>query len=454
VNFCRCKALKKTGHGINGAGIQEVLPMAHKATDVPRQFELFWHGVLPKQPNRPTPDGPEFGQRMVKGPFRPVGMAAGLVKGFPQKGRQADNRCVLKADILSMALTSRRKRFKRRPRRFGKDDDGIHSVRCRICRNRLRVISGRHLSKHDVDRQTYMDEYGLSPDELIAKDFRVIQSSRRDYFPHGRKDWIKAIKAAYKRDRNLTTKGLQLTCPDLYHQGVWIFGSWNKALRAAGFEPERVRRQRRRDTETLFQEIRGLRARNLPLYANYAMRNHAGVFKKGLRQYGSWNATLVAAGVLTKPLRATLSRGPRPARPSRARLRHRNPGFAKNTSGVLFREPAKGERCVKKGSRLEQGKDPESHLPFAPQSSRVHDSSAACAGARQRRPEIFRQLGQSRRSRRHRPEFVFCASHLEESSITFQSKFETLRRGFTSYRLVLLPNRLSFWLTTWLWLPG
>jgi hypothetical protein len=66
-----------------------------------------------------------------------------------------------------------------------------------------------------------MDEYGLSPDGLIAKDFRVIQSSRRDYFPHGRKDWITAIKAAYKRDRNLTTKGLQLTCPALYHQGVY-----------------------------------------------------------------------------------------------------------------------------------------------------------------------------------------------------------------------------------------
>jgi hypothetical protein len=75
------------------------------------------------------------------------------------------------------------------------------------------------------------------------------------------------------------------------------------ALQAAGFEPERVRRQRRRDTETLLAEIRAIRARRLPLYANYAMRNHAAVFKKGLRQYGSWNATLVAAGVLTKPLR-------------------------------------------------------------------------------------------------------------------------------------------------------
>jgi hypothetical protein len=52
--------------------------MAHKAKDVPRQFESFWHGLLAKRPNRPTPNGPEFGQRMVKGLFRPVGMAAAL----------------------------------------------------------------------------------------------------------------------------------------------------------------------------------------------------------------------------------------------------------------------------------------------------------------------------------------------------------------------------------------
>ena len=43
----------------------------------------------------------------------------------------------------------------------------------------------RHLSKHDTDRQTYMEEYDLSPDKLIAKDFRVIRSSLPGFYPHG-----------------------------------------------------------------------------------------------------------------------------------------------------------------------------------------------------------------------------------------------------------------------------
>jgi hypothetical protein len=39
-----------------------------------------------------------------------------------------------------------------------------------------------------------MEEYGLSPDELVAKDFRRIRSSRRGFYPYGKKDWIVAIK--------------------------------------------------------------------------------------------------------------------------------------------------------------------------------------------------------------------------------------------------------------------
>jgi hypothetical protein len=43
-----------------------------------------------------------------------------------------------------------------------------------------------------------MEEYGLSPDELIAKDFRIIQSSRRGYKPYGKRGWIAAIKKIHK----------------------------------------------------------------------------------------------------------------------------------------------------------------------------------------------------------------------------------------------------------------
>src|SRR5215467_16316453 len=121
-------------------------------------------------------------------------------------------------------------------------DDGTNFVRCRICDDHRRVISGRHLSKHDIDRETYMEEYHLSPDELIAKAFRVIQSSRRGYYPNGRSEWIAAVKKVYKRDGKIFARYLQNKYKHLYEQGIWIFGDWDKALRAAGFDAKKMRR--------------------------------------------------------------------------------------------------------------------------------------------------------------------------------------------------------------------
>jgi hypothetical protein len=202
-----------------------------------------------------------------------------------------------------MALANRQKRFGPTPLTVDKDD-GIDSVRCRICGGRLRVISGLHLSKHDTDREAYMEEYGLTPDELVAKDFRIIQSSRRGYFPHGKSDWIAAIKKVYKRDLNITAGYLQQKYPHLYHQGVWIFGDWDKALRAAGFDPQRMRIRRSWDEETIIRGIRRMRKRNLPLYAKYVKKNH--------RSFPQSAAALRILGQGTTCCRHIHGRGPLP----------------------------------------------------------------------------------------------------------------------------------------------
>ena len=74
---------------------------------------------------------------------------------------------------MRMGYARQRKRLGLHRRRID-GGDGFDFVRCRICGDHRRVISGRHLSKHETDRETYMEEYHLTPDELIAKDFRMI----------------------------------------------------------------------------------------------------------------------------------------------------------------------------------------------------------------------------------------------------------------------------------------
>jgi hypothetical protein len=82
-----------------------------------------------------------------------------------------------------------------------------------------------------------MAEYRLTPDELIAKDFRLIKSSRRGYHPYGRSDWVTTIRTVYKKTGNVIAGFLQDEYPHVYVQGVWIYGNWDKALRAAGSNP-------------------------------------------------------------------------------------------------------------------------------------------------------------------------------------------------------------------------
>ena len=152
--------------------------------------------------------------------------------------------------------------------------EGFDFVRCRVCGDHRRVISARHLSKHEIDRETYMAEYRLSPDQLIAKDFRLIQSSRRDYHPYGKSDWVSAIKAIYKKTGNVFAGYLQKKYPHVYFQGVWIYGDWDKALRAAGFDPKSMRQRRSWTGDKVIEGINRLRSRRLPLYAKYVMKSH------------------------------------------------------------------------------------------------------------------------------------------------------------------------------------
>ena len=89
--------------------------------------------------------------------------------------------------------------------------DGIDAVRCLICGKHLCVISGRHLSTHGTDRETYMEEYRLTPDQLCSKTFRINHSSRPDYRPHNRREWMAAMKAVYKKHGNVYAGFLQKT---------------------------------------------------------------------------------------------------------------------------------------------------------------------------------------------------------------------------------------------------
>jgi hypothetical protein len=62
------------------------------------------------------------------------------------------------------------------------------------------------LRKHDTVREDYMAEYKLSPDQLIAKEFRITQSSRPGYEPLDKREWKVAIRKVYQETGNVFAK--------------------------------------------------------------------------------------------------------------------------------------------------------------------------------------------------------------------------------------------------------
>jgi len=203
-------------------------------------------------------------------------------------------------------LAVQQKRLSGRNHTF-KGGKGFTFVRCRICGDNRRVLSARHLSKHGTDREEYMEEYGLSPDELIAKDFRIIQSSRRGYQPYGKREWIAAIRKIRKNGGSIRAGDLQHKNQNLYQLAVWLFGDYDKALSAAGFDPQQMRLRRFWDKEKIVRALRRMRGQNLPLYPKYVMNNHRDLFHGALRQYGSWNRALAAAGITEIPRKTRLA---------------------------------------------------------------------------------------------------------------------------------------------------
>ncbi len=140
-----------------------------------------------------------------------------------------------------------------------------------------------------------MAEYRLSPDQLIAKDFRVLQSSRPGFHPHGKSDWITTIRKIYQTDGNISPKYLQANHRHIYNQARWLFGDFDKGLQAARLNPAKIRVRDSWDTDRIVAAIRRLRQQKLPLYARYMSTKQTKLFATALRLYGSWPNALAAA---------------------------------------------------------------------------------------------------------------------------------------------------------------
>jgi len=137
--------------------------------------------------------------------------------------------------------------------------------------------------------------------------------------------WQKAVEAAgivyadVRKPRHWTKEAILARIRELYaggHDLSWThvsrvadpqlasvaiqknrFGSWRAAVEAAGFDYEEVSRYRRWSPERVIEEVRTLAHDGQPLNSKAVQRQHCALFTAGRRHFGSWDRALTAAGL-------------------------------------------------------------------------------------------------------------------------------------------------------------
>lgn len=120
----------------------------------------------------------------------------------------------------------------------------------------------------------------------------------------GRRAWTEAqvvceILQLNERGESLSSGSVEDRHPKLFKQGRFRFGCWEKALRAAGVDPERHPNERRSPftSEGVLEVIRNRNRSRQDLNVGVMEEEDSGCHQAAIRLFGSWDLALTAAGL-------------------------------------------------------------------------------------------------------------------------------------------------------------
>ncbi len=114
---------------------------------------------------------------------------------------------------------------------------------------------------------------------------------------------IREILARETAGETLTASHKKGVGSRLYQAGTRMFGSWRNALLAAGISPARARLTERWPPEKVISTIIALSRKEKPLGPTELQRRHGYLVRAAQRHFGSWAKAVAAAGVDPSRLR-------------------------------------------------------------------------------------------------------------------------------------------------------
>jgi len=108
------------------------------------------------------------------------------------------------------------------------------------------------------------------------------------------------IRAIVRREREglpLNSRAVQQASSQLHSGACRHFGSWRNALQAAGIKPADVERRRQWDKAKVIAHLRDLCVRGRSLRQKIVHRSDSGLYCAACQHFGTWCNALIAAGI-------------------------------------------------------------------------------------------------------------------------------------------------------------
>lgn len=182
-------------------------------------------------------------------------------------------------------------------------DAGHDEVVCRLCGRGFRAIGYWHLRrKHgfrgDHPVEDYKRRFGLRV--ATCRETCRLQSRQRIAWAvrtgrHRTKDQIVAeLRRRVRAGEGVTPRRLGVALKEALRRR---FGSWDLAMRRAGFDADAYRTAHRWDAARLARAIRERRAARESLAARDVEQQRYALFRAAVRLHGNWGAALRACGL-------------------------------------------------------------------------------------------------------------------------------------------------------------
>ncbi len=114
---------------------------------------------------------------------------------------------------------------------------------------------------------------------------------------------LQVIEKLQARGERLNFADAARAHPDLAYAGVKYFGSWAATIKAAGLDYTKVRLTSFWNRELVVKRIRELKKAGQPLNIRAIEQNHRGLAGAALVYHGSWRKAVTAAGLDYKKIK-------------------------------------------------------------------------------------------------------------------------------------------------------